>query len=92
MASYYNKSAPVAVAPTASAASAVAANNARRSLIIQNVSTSAIIYLGKDATVTAANGIKLNPGDSFEDTLSTDAWFAITNSGTGDLRYIEVTS
>ena len=78
-----------APAPTAVAASVLASNAARVSATIYN-NGSVTVYLGKDGTVTAANGIPLIPGATLNDTSSLDAWFGITAAGTGDLRIVEV--
>ena len=75
--------------PTTSAVSVLAANSSRKSATIQNAGT-VDVYLGKDNTLTTSTGIKLAAGDSLQDKNSTEAWWAITSSGTGDLRIIEV--
>jgi hypothetical protein len=77
-----------AIAPTGAADPVLAANTSRISALIQNVG-SVNVYLGKDNTVTSSTGILLIAGASMEDTESTDAWWAIVASGTGDLRVIE---
>lgn len=80
-----------AVAPTATASQIVAANKHRHQLHIKNNHASAVMYLGKDATVTTSNGYPLAAGGELVDLDSTDAWFAIMPATvTGDARYIEV--
>ena|ERR1700722_18669330 len=76
-------------APTTAAAQCLAANASRKKAIIYN-NGSVVVYLGKDGTVTSSNGLPLLAGASLEDDASTDAWYAITVSGTGDLRVLEV--
>lgn len=76
-------------APTSSAASLVAANASRKSVTIHNAGT-VTVYLGKDNTVTTTNGLPLAPNATLSDESSTDAWWGITGSGTGDLRICEV--
>lgn len=76
-------------APTTTAAEMVAANASRKSVSIYNAG-SQIVYLGKTSGVTTTNGWPLVPSASLADDISTDAWYAITASGTGDLRIIEV--
>jgi len=78
-----------AAAPTNSAASVLAANTDRKTAVIFN-NGSVTVYLGKDGTVSTANGLPLAPGSTLEDTDTQDAWFGITASGTGDLRIVEV--
>ena len=74
------------VAPTGTAATLLAARETRKRVIFLNVGTVAV-YLGI-ATVTTANGFKLDPGASI--TLYTTALVqAITASGTGAVHYIE---
>lgn len=77
-------------APTdASATEILAANTSRKSAVIYN-NSSGIVYLGTSG-VAATTGIPLAAGQSFTDTVSTDAWYARCASGvTGDLRIIEV--
>lgn len=67
----------------------VAANADRKSVMIQNVGT-IDIYLGLSG-VTTSTGILLAAGAVLEDDKSVDAWYGITASGTGAVRYCEVT-
>lgn len=76
-------------APTNSASSIVAAAAGRLSVSIFNAGTMTV-YLGKDNTVTTSNGFPLVVGATLSDDVSVDAWWAITASGTGDLRIIVV--
>jgi hypothetical protein len=76
-------------APTSAAALALAANADRERALIYN-NGSQTVYLGKDATVTTANGLPLVSGASLEDDRTADAWWAIVASGTGDLRIVEI--
>lgn len=76
------------VAPTGTAASAVAQNTARNSLLIVNNGTQTV-YLGDTSGVTTSNGLPLPPGASWSTTTYYDVVYAITSSGTGDLRYWE---
>lgn len=78
------------VAPTGSATQIVASNANRSSLLIYN-NGSVVVFLGRSNTVSTSNGMPLNPMSSLEDSESTDAWYAITAGGTGDLRVIETT-
>lgn len=75
-------------APTNVASSVLAANTSRKSALIQNVG-SVTVFLGASG-VTTSTGLQLDPGASLEDNTSTDAWYGITASGTGDLRICEV--
>lgn len=76
-------------APTSSASSIVAANSSRKSVTIHNAG-SVTVYLGGTSGVTTSNGIPLGAGETLSDDSSTDAWYAITASGTADLRIVEV--
>jgi len=76
-------------APTNAAAAVLAANADRERALIYN-NGSQTVYLGKDNTVTTANGFPLLPGSAIEDDRTADAWWAIVSSGTGDLRILEV--
>lgn len=84
-----SKSAPTVVA-TAVVAQCLAANKHRLSAVLVNAHASVVCYIGRDNTVTAANGIPLAAGASFTDNFSTDAWFVIPASSTTDLRVLEV--
>lgn len=77
-----------AAAPTTSPTLVLAANLGRWSATISN-NGSVTVYLGKDNTVSTATGFALDPGMAVEDEESTDAWWGITASGTGDLRIEE---
>lgn len=78
-----------AAAPTAVAAQCLARNALRLRALISN-NGAQTVYLGKDATLTTANGLPLPAGASLDDDASTDPWWAVTASGTGDLRICEV--
>lgn len=68
----------------------VAANAGRKAVIIANYS-GGTVWLGKDNTVSAANGIPLPDGATLSDDVSVDAWWAVADAGvTGDLRIVEV--
>lgn len=77
-------------APTTTASSIIGANATRKVASIYNAG-SQTVYLGNTSGVTTSNGFPLVPGANMVDDASIDAWWAITASGTGDLRIIEVT-
>lgn len=64
---------------TNSSAELVASNASRQYLLIQNKSASGAIYINFGTTATLANGVRLNPGDSYEmsDVISIQAINAI---------------
>ena len=79
-------------APTTTAAAAtpaLAANTSRKEALIYN-NGAQTVYLGRDAQVTTATGLPLVSGATLRDDRATGAWYAITASGTGDLRILEV--
>lgn len=65
-------------------------NSARRGATIVN-NGSVVVYLGKSASVTTANGIPLAVGQSF--TINAGEYlgavFGVTASGSADVRYWE---
>lgn len=67
----------------------LAANPLRLAALIQPLTTD--IYIG-DSTVTAATGIKITASDTriLSDEVSTGPIYAITSSGTADVRVAEV--
>jgi hypothetical protein len=86
----FNTKAFTTAAPTTAATILLAANTERERALLMN-NGSQTVYLGKDNTVTAANGLPLAAGASLEDDRTSDAWWGITASGTGDVRILEVT-
>jgi hypothetical protein len=70
----------------------VAANSARKGLLIVNAATSTV-YLGPDANITTANGIPLLQNGSFNnaglDAAFRGSVYGIVASGTADVRYWE---
>jgi hypothetical protein len=88
MASNKRKTAFGSAAVTTTISQLVGSSASRVSLLIQNVGGT-IVYVGP-AGLTAANGIRLDPGASLESNTN-DPWNAITASGTGELRILEVT-
>lgn len=86
------KSAPATVAVSSSIPTLlIAANGNRASAVIQNLHATTTLYIGNSNTLTAANGIALAPSQGWEDSASTDAWYGLQASGTGDARVFEVT-
>lgn len=61
-------------------------NVGRGTLLLQNLGGGSV-FVGPDASVTAATGIEVAPGGSLSLTLQTDV-YAIAASGTQDVRYI----
>ena len=84
-----SKSAPTAVSVASTATSILAANTSRKAAFIANNGTQTV-YLGRDNTVTTANGLPLAAGQTWPDDTSTDAWYGIVASGTCDVRFLEV--
>lgn len=61
----------------------------RSSVLLQNVGNQDI-FIGPDNTLTVSNGVKIPKGSSAEFSFDTGAdIYAITNSGTGELRVSE---
>ena len=79
-----------AAAPTTQAVILAAGSSKRIALTLRNAG-SVTVYLGKDATVTSASGYPLKVDEVMTDDNSSDAWWGITASGTGDIRMMEVT-
>lgn len=67
----------------------IAANTARRFAEVTNADAAINVYLGKDNTVTAANGHLLRPGASFSFEGYSGAVWAIAASGTPNVTFIE---
>lgn len=76
-------------APTTSATSLLAANTSRIVAVLQNAGT-IDVFIGASG-VTTSNGLLLQAnGARYVDDESSDEWFGITASGTGDIRVMEV--
>lgn len=73
-------------APTDTAATLVAARDTRKRLVLVNMGV-VDVFVGP-ATVTTANGFKLQPGASVV-TYTTALLQGITAAGTGSVHYIE---
>lgn len=67
-----------------------AANTGRASIIVQNIGAG-VVYLGNDAGVTTASGIRLQVGDAITLTID-DAIYAISTIAATDVRYLEETA
>jgi hypothetical protein len=85
-------SAPAAVNATATAGQLLGANANRKTAMLQNRDSANHVYIGKDNTVTAANGIDLPPGGGmFVDDRTTGAWYGICSSGqTASVAILEI--
>lgn len=73
-----------------SATLVVSSNANRKELRLVNADSNPI-YIGNNASVTPANGFMLVHGVPFVDERTTDSWYAIVASGSGDLRFVEIT-
>jgi hypothetical protein len=82
---------PATFTVTTAAAQIVSASGRRWSVTITNDPASAQnIYLGPDNTVTSSNaGIVLQPGQSLTDSSTSDAWYAVTSTGTATARVMD---
>lgn len=76
--------------PTTTASELVSTPFANRiSVLIQNTGNQDV-FIGPDATVTAANGVKIPKGSSADFSFDTGAdIYAITSAGSGELRISE---
>lgn len=68
----------------------VAANTARKALIIQNADAAAAMFIGTSSGVTTANGYKVAAGASVTLSPSNNTWYGIVASGTVSANAIEV--
>jgi len=75
-------------------ATLIVPSNAKRVSIIMENEGASDVYIGKDNTVTAANGVKMVVEGTFtEDGAGTPVYkgdiYGITSAGTADVRYWE---
>ena len=70
------------------AVSIVATNTSRKTAILFNNSNSTV-YLGKTSTISG-NGFPFLSQETITDENSSDAWFGYIETGSADIRYIEV--
>jgi len=66
-----------------------AANGDRKQITIENVHASNDLYIGGDASVTTANGIKIPAGGTFTTDAYTGAFYGIASGAATDVRYFE---
>lgn len=78
-------------ATVGTSATAIVGGNARRRFVTLYNNGASTVYLGK-STVTVATGFPLAAGRYLEDIDTLDEWYGIVASGTGDVRYLEVTA
>lgn len=80
------------VSITGTAGILIAANPNRKGLLVRNNGTQ-IVYLGYDSSVTSSNGFPLSPQDTIETSNLLAGYrgvlYAISASGTQDIRYME---
>ena len=64
---------------------------ARKRILIQNVSSSKVVYLGESNAVTSASGLRLSAGAAIElDLAAGAAIYAIANGAGADIRVAEL--
>lgn len=78
-----------AVSVGATATVILASRTLRKGLIIQNNSAKDV-YIGPDNTVTSVNGMRLEPGDIYENQDWEGAIYGIVAAGTADVRAQEL--
>ena len=78
-------------ATIATTATLIRAGNSRRSSLVMAIASGGPVYLGRDNTVSVANGVPWSSGTVLTDDDSNDDWWGIVASGTADVRGIEVT-
>lgn len=80
-----------AVAVGIASAEALAANTARKYLLIQNKHATGVIYANFGAAATTANGIKIGPGENFpfEWNAPTNAIHLIGDVANADVVIVE---
>jgi hypothetical protein len=83
---------PVQKSPTTEPMQLLDGNASRAATTIQNAGT-VRVYLGSDDTVSTGSSLYLDAGDVLSEagpSCSADDWWGITESGTADLRIVEV--
>jgi len=65
----------------------IAANTDRKSLFVQSLT--AAVYIGNDASVTTANGLRVNTGETINLDRYTGAVYGIGAGAGNDVRYLE---
>lgn len=70
--------------------SLAAANPTRKSLVIVNLSTDTVLWIGEDNTVTSDDGFPVWPQNTFIDDIANNEWFGIVATGTAAWRSLEV--
>ena len=73
-----------------SAAIIKAAKTIRKSIIIQNVHASQVLYLGTDSSVATTTGLRVAAGESVEFDDYNGVIYGIASGAATDVRYFEV--
>ncbi len=77
-------------ASVGTSAAVISAAKGRRSIIVQNVHASQILYVGDDDQVTASNGLRVSSGASLTLEGFTGVLYGIASGASTDVRYFEV--
>lgn len=81
------------VTATGSATLVLAASRSRAGVMICNTSTSVILYIGLDSSVTTSNGTPIQAASCYSASAPQEVWkgtlYAIAGSGSIDTRYQE---
>lgn len=83
-------SAPTALTVGTAAMQLLAVREGRRGFIVQNLHDANDLYIGLGVAPTAANGIRVKPGESFNDDFFTGAVHGIASAAGTDVRVVEV--
>ena len=67
-----------------------AANSQRKSILVQNVHASNVLYIGDDSSVATTTGIRLIAGESIEINDYNGPVYGIASAAGTDVRYLEV--
>ena len=67
-----------------------AGNAQRKSILIQNVHATQVLYVGDDASVLTTTGIKVSAGESLEIADYNGPVYGIASGAATDIRYFEV--
>lgn len=67
-----------------------AGNPQRRSVVVQNVHATQVLYVGDDSSVTTAAGLRLNASESIRIDDYNGPVYGIASGAATDVRYFEV--
>jgi len=85
------KTAPLAITVNVTPTLLAPLDGHRVAFLVHNNEAQTVMYIGRDNTLTAANGVPVAAGDTFTESDSYDEWWGIVAAASADARIIITT-